>query len=82
LRSGKKHGWEFLFFGANFDAIDAAGKFGISPDHAVRYNHNQRGMELKYRAMEKAVSQVRRSEMLDSNWKEELERENKSEEAS
>jgi uncharacterized protein YegL len=73
----EKHGWEFLFIGANIDAIETAGKFGISPNHAVNYCHDARGTELKYRAIEKAVSQVRRSKSLSADWKEELENDNK-----
>jgi uncharacterized protein YegL len=74
----EKHDWEFLFIGANIDSIETAGKFGISPDHAVNYCKDPRGMELKYMAMERAVSQVRRSESLNVGWKEELERDNRS----
>jgi len=70
-------GWEFLFIGANIDAIETAGKFGIAPDHAVNYCHDPQGTELKYRAMERAVSQVRRSGAIGTDWKEELERDNK-----
>ena len=33
----EKYGWEFLFLGANMDAVEVAGRFGISADRAVRY---------------------------------------------
>ena len=33
----KKKNWEFLFLGANMDAIGEAAKFGIDADRAVRY---------------------------------------------
>ena len=71
-----KYGWNFLFVGANIDAIETAGKFGISPDHAVSYCHSPSGVRSKYRAMDKAVSQVRRSEPLGADWKKELEKDN------
>jgi len=77
IEERKKCGWQFLFIGANIDAIETAGKFGISPDHAVNYSHDPRGTELKYMAMGKAVSKVRRSEQLNAEWKEELEKDSK-----
>lgn len=73
----EKYKWTFLFIGANIDAIETAGKFGITPDHAVRYCHNPSGVEAKYRAMEQAVRQVRRSESLDAGWKHEIEKDQK-----
>ena len=33
----EKYGWEFLFLGANMDAISEASKLGIRQDRAVRY---------------------------------------------
>jgi uncharacterized protein YegL len=73
----EKFGWEFLFIGANIDAVETAGRYGISSDKAVNYSHDSYGVEAKYRAMEKAVYSVRRSEHLESSWKEELEKGNK-----
>jgi len=68
----EKFGWEFLFIGANIDAVETASRFGISRDHAVNYNHDPYGVEAKYRAMESAVSSVRKSERLGADWKKEL----------
>ena len=70
----EKFGWEFIFIGANIDSIKTASRFGISPDHAVNYSHDSYGVEAKYRAMDKAVHSVRKSQHLGANWKEELER--------
>ena len=57
----KKHGWEFLFLGANIDAIEVAGRFGIDADRAVNYECDSAGTELNFRALASAVSAVRRS---------------------
>ena len=70
----EKYGWEFLFIGANIDAVETASRFGISRDRAVKYSHDPYGVEAKYRAMERAVSSVRKSEHLGSDWKKELEK--------
>ena len=31
----EKYGWEFLFLGANIDAVETAGSLGIAPDRAT-----------------------------------------------
>ena len=53
------YGWEFLFLGANIDAIEVAGRFGIDADRAVNYECDSQGTEVNYRALNKAVSRVR-----------------------
>ena len=78
-RQKEKYGWEFLFLGANIDAIEVAGQFGINADHAVNYECDSKGTEVNYRALSKAVSRVRTcecSEMvpaLGASWKAEIE---------
>ena len=57
----KKYGWEFLFLGANMDAISVAGRFGISEKRAVNYECDKMGTALNYRVLSEAVSAVRRS---------------------
>ena len=34
----EKYGWEFLFIGANIDAVETAKHFGIDADRAVDYH--------------------------------------------
>lgn len=57
----EKYGWEFLFLGANIDAIDVAGKFGISADRAINYECDEEGTQLNYEALCATVSAVRKS---------------------
>ena len=57
----QKYGWEFLFLGANIDAIAEAGRFGISADRALNYECDSAGTALNYEMLSKAVSAVRRS---------------------
>ena len=64
----EKYGWEFLFLGANMDAISAARSFGIRTDRAVRYRRDSVGTELNYRVVSEAVARVRRRESLDADW--------------
>lgn len=58
----KKQGWEFLFLGANMDAIKAAGDIGIRADRSVRYHSDSAGTAVNYSALGKAVSRFRMAE--------------------
>lgn len=57
----EKYGWEFLFLGANIDAIEAAGKFGIGADRAINYECDSAGTTLNFRAISETVSAVRKA---------------------
>jgi len=73
----EKFGWEFLFIGANIDAIEAAGKFGIEPERAVNYHADQSGVQAKYKSIEKAIEYVRKTEPIREDWKSEIEEDQK-----
>lgn len=60
-RQQKKYGWEFLFLGANIDAISVAGRFGISSDRAFNYECDEAGTRLNYHTMSSVISAVRSS---------------------
>jgi len=64
----EKHGWEFLFLGANMDAVSAARSFGIRPDRAVRYSAYGEGTELNYRVVSETVSRVRQCKAITADW--------------
>ena len=72
-RQKKKYGWEFLFLGANIDAVGTAQRFGIGADRAVTYHSDSAGTQLNYDVMSEAVSAVRCSRPLDSGWKQRIE---------
>ena len=58
-RQKAKYGWEFLFLGANIDAIAVAGRFGIQANRAVKYECDREGTQLNYEVLSKAVSRMR-----------------------
>ena len=58
-RQKGKYGWEFLFLGANIDAIDVAGKFGIDSNRALNYVSDHKGTQLNYEVLNKTVSEFR-----------------------
>jgi uncharacterized protein YegL len=57
----EKKGWEFIFLGANIDAIDVANRFGVTTDRAVRYENDADGAELNYAVMSQLVSVARKA---------------------
>ncbi len=68
-----KHGWEFLFLGANIDAVSTARSFGIDEDRAVSYHSDHQGTRLNYQAVSQAVCQVRACQPLCRDWKRDIE---------
>jgi len=69
----QKYGWEFLFLGANIDAIEAAGHMGIAPSRAVNYRCDGEGTRLNFDVVGQAVASVRASEPLSAHWKDAIE---------
>ncbi len=68
-RQREQYGWEFLFLGANIDAVGTAGRFGISADRAADYHSDSRGTALNYDVLGDAICAVRGGQPLSSNWK-------------
>ena len=64
----EKYGWEFLFLGANIDAISAARSFGIRADRAARYNRDSAGTELKYSVVSETISRLRVNKSIPEGW--------------
>lgn len=55
----KKEHWEFIFLGANIDAVEVAGRFGVAANRAVRYECDSAGTALNFNVMSKLVSRAR-----------------------
>ena len=68
-RQKEKYGWEFLFLGANIDAVETAARFGISEDRAVTFLNDARGQALNYAQVSSAVSRMRAHMQVDRSWK-------------
>ena len=71
-RQKEKYGWEFLFIGANIDAVEAAKRYGINEDRAVNYNADAKGTGILYESVACAVTNVRKCAPLDNSWRENL----------
>jgi len=70
----EKYGWEFLFLGANIDAVSTARGLGISEDRAVKYCCDEQGTALNYDAIGKVASYLRKNMAVPGTWKKEIER--------
>ena len=68
----EKYGWEFLFIGANIDAVETAARYGIGADRAVNYNADGEGTHILYETVSKAVCNVRASAPLSTDWSEDI----------
>ncbi len=71
-RQKEKYGWEFLFIGANIDAVETAARYGIGADRAVNYNADKEGTSIVYESVAKAVCNVRSKACLSSDWSDKI----------
>lgn len=55
----EKKGWEFMFLGANIDAIEVAGRFGVDANRAVTYECDSEGTAINYSILSDVVKRVR-----------------------
>lgn len=69
----EQHDWEFIFLGANIDAVKTARQFGIGEEFAVDYHADSSGTELNFKVLNETVSSFRTGQALDRNWKKEIE---------
>lgn len=60
----EKHGWEFVFLGANMDAVETAGRFGISADRVADYVPDTVGTALNFAMMSAAVADFRETRVM------------------
>lgn len=70
----EKYGWEFIFLGANIDAVQAASEIGISEERAANYHADEQGTSLQYDVVNEAVSYVRANKKLNESWKKRLDK--------
>ena len=68
----EKYGWEFLFLGANIDAVETASRYGIRPERARNYRASSEGTEVMYDCVSRVVGCMRTDAPLNADWGEEL----------
>ncbi len=72
-RQQEKYGWEFIFLGANIDAVDTAERIGIQADRAANYVADGEGTRATFDAVNEAVCQVRACAPMAADWKHKVE---------
>ena len=73
-RQKERYGWEFLFIGANIDAVETAASYGIGADRAVNYNCDEEGTHILYESVSATVSNMRAGKPLAANWSENIDK--------
>lgn len=73
-RQKEQYGWEFIFLGANIDALATAQRFGIDASRAANYHSDSMGTHLNYSTLNKTVSKFRSEAKIDDDWKAEIEK--------
>ena len=73
-RQTKKYGWEFIFLGANIDAVETAGRFGIAEERAANYHADSEGTMLNYEVISETVSMIRSKRSIDPGWKDRIDK--------
>jgi uncharacterized protein YegL len=79
-RQKEKYGWEFIFLGANIDAVKTANRFGIAEDRAANYHADGEGTMLNYDVISETVSMVRAKRSIDGHWKDKIDKDYKNRE--
>lgn len=74
----RRYGWEFMFLGANIDAVHEAAKFGVQADRAVTYACDPKGVQLNYEVVSQTICDMRNTcnmSSIGAEWKERIEEE-------
>lgn len=54
-RQQKKYGWEFIFLGANMDAVSVAGRMGIAPERSARFHNDRIGIARNFSVISESM---------------------------
>ena len=68
----KEHEWEFIFLGANIDAVSTAAKIGIMANRAANYHADSQGTRMNFNVISEAVSCLRQNSTIAEDWKAEI----------
>lgn len=77
-RQKEEYGWEFLFIGANIDAVETAAQFGIGRDRAVNYRADSQGTQVLYDTISAPISTMRANKNIDEDWGKKIEEDHNS----
>ena len=75
----EKDNWEFMYLGANIDAVGEAKDIGISGDNAVKYQNTSSGVRANYAAIAEFASARAKGDASQA-WKDQVEKDEDTEE--
>lgn len=67
-------GWEFLFIGANIDAVEAAGNLGIEGENAVNYHADEQGTKTVFESLSATFKEFRECVPISPDWNKKIEK--------
>ncbi|MBP5244435.1 MAG: VWA domain-containing protein, partial [Succinivibrio sp.] len=73
IEDKKEAGWEFIFLGANIDAVSEAGAIGITSDRVVQYKATAKGVRRNFDAVASFAEEAVAGKAVSENWKEKAE---------
>ena len=68
----KEKGWEFVFLGANIDAVETAKTYGIDEDRSVDFRCDEQGIGTNFRTLNEMVRKSRVNGYIDAEWSAEI----------
>lgn len=68
IKSKQKTNWEFIFLGANIDAVESAAQFGIAPEHAQDFHADAEGIQVNFESVCETVCQIRQKKVFPKEW--------------
>lgn len=72
VKQQEEKGWEFLFLGANIDAVETAKEYGITEDRAVDFLCDKKGMGTNFEALSESVGKFRVTGAISKKWSEKI----------
>ena len=70
----ERYDWEFLFLGANIDAVQTARSYGINQDRVANYHSDKEGTKLNYEILSDTISELRQTKTIQTNWKDRIDK--------
>lgn len=78
ISAQQEKGWEFLFLGANIDAIKEASRLGIRQSNAATYRNDSVGVQKNFKAVHRAMASYAEAGSIAADWSAEVKEHEKS----
>jgi uncharacterized protein YegL len=69
----QRYGWEFIFMGANIDALSTSREYGFRKERSTNFKADAKGMLMNFKSIDKMVSDFRQDKEIKADWNEEIE---------